>query len=152
MTNQELKDKILLLLPSAQIAEGKQYLEIEVAPNEINKVAKTLKASEELYFDYLFCQSGVDWKDSLGVIYHLASTKHSQAIVLKTKVTDRVNPSLPTVSDIWRTAEYHEREIYDMMGIRFKNHPDMRRFFLDESWSGYPQRKDYTDEENIISR
>ena len=63
MTNQELKDKILLLLPSAQIAEGKQYLEIEVAPNEINKVAKTLKASEELYFDYLFCQSGVDWKD-----------------------------------------------------------------------------------------
>ena len=152
MTNEELKAKILLLLPSVQVTEGKQYLEIELTPDTLHKVAKTLKESEDTYFDYLFCQTGVDWKDSLGVIYHLASTKHNNCVVLKSKAADREKPSLPTVSDIWRTAEYHEREIYDMLGIKFKNHPDMRRFFLDESWSGYPLRKDYVDEENIIER
>ena len=152
MNNQELKAKITLLLPSVQIAEGKQYLEIELAPDELRKVALALKESEELHFDFLFCQTGVDWKDSLGVVYHLASTKHNNSVVLKTRTTNRDNASLPTVSDIWRTAEYHEREIYDLLGIRFKNHPDMRRFFLDESWSGYPLRKDYVDEENIITR
>jgi NADH-quinone oxidoreductase subunit C len=152
MNNEDLKNKILAIAPDAEVLEGKQYLEINIVPEKLRELSLKLKESEDTHFDYLFCQTGVDWKDSLGVIYHLASTKHNNSVVLKTKTADRENPSIPTVSDIWRTAEYHEREIYDMLGIRFKNHPDMRRFFLDESWSGYPQRKDYVDEENIIER
>jgi NADH/F420H2 dehydrogenase subunit C len=152
MDNQDLKNRILAIVPNAEVAEGKQYLEVNLAPDKLRELCTKLKESEDTYFDFLFCQTGVDWKESLGVIYHLASTRHNHSVVLKTKTTDRENPSLPTVSDIWRTAEYHEREIYDMLGIRFKNHPDMRRFFLDESWSGYPFRKDYVDEENIIER
>lgn len=152
MDKESLKNRILEIVPNAEIAEGKQYIEVTVSSDKLRDLAKKLKESEDTYFDYLFCQTGVDWKDSLGVIYHLTSTKHDHSVVLKTKTTDRGNASLPTVSDIWRTAEYHEREIYDLLGIRFKNHPDMRRFFLDESWSGYPLRKDYVDEENIITR
>ncbi len=152
MNNEELKNKILAIVPDAQIAEGKQYIEVTLAPDKLRELSKKLKESEDTYFDYLFCQTGVDWKDSIDVIYHLTSTRYDHTVVLKTKTTDRENTQLPTVSDIWRTAEYHEREIYDLLGIRFKNHPDMRRFFLDESWSGYPLRKDYADEENIIER
>ena len=147
-----LKYKLQASFPDAQIVEGKQYVEITVPSEELHELATVLKKSEDTYFDYLFCLTGVDWVDSLGVIYHLTSTKHNHSIVLKTKTTDHENPVLDTVSDIWRTAEYHEREVYDMFGIKFKNHPDMRRFFLDESWVGYPLRKDYKDEENIIER
>jgi NADH/F420H2 dehydrogenase subunit C len=152
MTNEELKNKILAVAPDAQVAEGKQYLEVTVTPEKLRELSKNLKDSEDTSFDYLFCQTGVDWKDCFGVIYHLASTRHNHNIVVKTKTPDREKPKLPTVSDIWRTAEYHEREIWDMLGIRFTDHPDLRRFFLDESWSGHPLRKDYADEENIIER
>jgi NADH-quinone oxidoreductase subunit C len=152
MDRDQLKAKITIMLPSVQVLDGKQFPEINVEPELIHKVAKTLKDSGETSFDYLYCITGVDYGDSLGVIYHLESTKHKHTVVLKTKTADKSNPVIPTVSDIWHTAEYHEREVYDFFGITFKNHPDMRRFFLEESWSGYPLRKDYTDEENIIER
>jgi len=84
------------------------------------------------------------------VVYHLNSTQHKHYIVLKVKTDDRVNPNFDTVCDIWRTAEFHERETYDMFGIRFNNHPDLRRIFLEEDWKGYPLRKDYVDEVNIV--
>jgi NADH:ubiquinone oxidoreductase subunit C len=84
------------------------------------------------------------------VVYHLRSTKLGHELVLKVKTEDRENPSFDTVCDIWRTAEFHEREIFDLLGIRFNNHPDLRRMFLDENWVGYPLRKDYSDEVNIV--
>ena len=86
----------------------------------------------------------------LMVVYHLESTKQGHTIVLKVKTEDRQNPVFDTVCDIWRTAEFHEREIFDLLGIRFNNHPDLRRLFLDENWVGYPLRKDYQDEVNIV--
>jgi NADH:ubiquinone oxidoreductase subunit C len=70
---------------------------------------------------------------------------------LKTKIANRETPVIESVYDIWKAAEYHEREIYDLLGIKFRNHPDLRRFFLDESW-GYPLRKDFVDEVNIIEK
>ncbi len=120
-----------------EIKEGKQYLEVNVAPAKLHSIAKALRESEKTQFDFLFCLSGVDYGQDLGVVYHLRSTKYEHVIVLKTRTSDRENPILDSISDIWKTADFHEREVYDLLGIKFANHPDLRRLFLDNTW-GYP--------------
>lgn len=151
MNNEKLKEKISALLPGAEITEGKQYLTVNVKPEDLFMYAKMLKEDSDTAFDYLFCQSGVDFGDALGVTYHLESVKHRHSIVLQVKAANREKPQLDSVYNLWKAAEYHEREIYDLMGIKFRNHPDLRRFFLEESW-GYPLRKDFVDEVNIIEK
>jgi len=110
-----------------------------------------LKEDKDLAFDYLICVTGVDHADHLQMVYHLESTHHKHMLVVKVKTTDRQNPVVETVSDIWPTAEFHEREAFDLLGITFSNHPDLRRLFLDENW-GFPLRKDYKDDIHIVSR
>jgi len=151
MTNQELKDFILTQVPDATISEGKQYLTVEVPRDSLHKLALALRDSEQTACDYLFCLSGVDMPNTIMVVYHLESTLHQHALVLKTQTADRVNPELDTVSDIWQTAEFHEREVFDLLGIKFKNHPDLRRIFLDDTF-GNPLRKDHVDEIRIVER
>ena len=114
-------------------------------------MAKELREREEVKFDFLFCLSGVDYGQNLGVVYHLRSTVYEHSIVLKTLTPDRVNPVIDSVSDIWLTADFHEREVYDLLGVKFANHPDLRRLFLDSSW-GFPLRKDYADDINIVTK
>ena len=150
MDNETLKARILGIVPEAQPEENKQYLTLVVPAGNLHSLAEKLKNNPELSFDFLFCLSGVDYGKQLAVVYHLNSTTHKHAVVLKVKTGDRANPAFDTVCDIWRTAEFHERETYDMFGIRFNNHPDLRRIFLDEEWKGYPLRKDYVDEVNIV--
>ncbi|WP_372973339.1 NADH-quinone oxidoreductase subunit C, partial [Muriicola sp.] len=104
----------------------------------------------ETEFDYLFCLTGVDWGEELGVIYHLESTTKRHILVVKVSTADRENPELDTVCDLWFTAEFHEREVFDFFGIRFRNHPNLKRLFLTEDWEGYPLRKDYEDDVNMI--
>ena len=151
MDNDKLKEKILSIVPNAEVINGKQYLEVTVIPGKLHELAKRLKEDTDTNFDFLFCLSGVDFGDSLGVVYHLESVKYRHEIVLKTKIANRETPQLESVYDLWKAAEYHEREVYDLLGIKFRNHPDLRRFFLDESW-GHPLRKDYIDEVNIIEK
>jgi len=151
MDNDKLKEKILSIVPNAEVVNGNQYLEVTVIPGKLHELAKQLKENPETNFDFLFCQSGVDYGDNLCVVYHIESLKYKQSIVLKTKTPNRENPIIDSVYDIWKAAEYHEREIYDLLGIKFRNHPDLRRFFLEESW-GYPLRKDFVDEINIIEK
>lgn len=134
-----------------EIKEGKQYLEVTVPSSLLYSFARQLREREELHFDYLVCLSGIDYGQDLGVVYHLRSTKNGHAIVIKTRTTDRVNPILDSVCDIWKTADFHEREVYDLLGIKFANHPDLRRLFLDNSW-GFPLRKDYVDDVNIVTK
>ena len=86
------------------------------------------------------------------MFYHLESTKYHHCIVFKTKTTNRENPVLDSISELYKGADFLEREVYDFFGITFKNHPDMRRIFLDDDWVGFPFRKDYKDEVNIIER
>jgi len=151
MTNEQLKEKILSIDPKVEITEGKQFLTVTLSTNKIINLAQKLKNDEETKFDYLMCLSGVDYKDSLGVVYHIGSSKHNHVIVIKTKTSNRENPVLESVTGIWETANFHEREVYDLFGIKFKNHPDLRRLFLDNSW-GFPLRKDYVDDVNIVSK
>lgn len=151
MNNDQLKAKISELTENAEfIEEGTEFLNVIVPPDKLHIVAESLNKSEDTKFDYLFCLTGVDWITHLMVVYHLTSSVYNHILVLKVKLPDRENPEVETVSDIWKTAEFHEREVYDLFGIKFKNHPDLRRILLDEDWKGYPLRKDYVDEVNIV--
>jgi NADH-quinone oxidoreductase subunit C len=134
-----------------EIKEGKQFLEVILPPTRLHSVALQLRDRKESLFDYLFCLSGVDHGQDFGVVYHLRSTVHNHVVVLKTKTGDRENPTLDSVADIWETANLHEREVFDLLGVRFTNHPDLRRLFLDSSW-GFPLRKDYVDDRNIVTK
>ena len=139
----QLEEFIKSLDKDLEVKEGKQYTEVTVPPSKLHSLAKQLRESEETQFDFLFCLSGVDWGQELGVIYHLRSIKFYHVVVLKTRTSDREHPQFDSVSDIWKTADFHEREAFDLLGIKFTNHPDLRRIFLDEEWKGFPLRKDY---------
>ena len=150
MTNEELKNLILDKIPETEFHEGIQYLEITVPSSKLYSIASELKLNTETTFDYLFCLTGVDWTEHLMVVYHLKSTNHGHQIVLKSKLENRENPEIDSVCDLWKTAEFHEREVYDFFGIIFKNHPDLRRIFLEDDRVGWPMRKDFQDPINMI--
>ena len=150
MDNAALKERILGLVPDAEFQENKQFLTFIVPTDKMHSLALKLKEEADLAFDYLFCLTGVDMVKFLEVVYHLESTTLGHQLVLRVRTTDRENGAVDTVCDIWRTAEFHEREVYDLMGIRFTNHPDLRRLFLEEGWIGHPLRKDYVDAVNIV--
>lgn len=151
MTNEALQNLISTWIPDLEFTEEKsQYLNITVQPEHLYQLMTQLKSNPETHFDYLFCLTGIDWGKELGVIYHLESTTHRHSIVVKVKTEDRVNPTFDTVCDIWRTAEFHEREVFDFFGVIFTNHPNLKRLFLTEDWDGFPLRKDYVDEINMV--
>ena len=149
MTNEELKQYITQQIPETVFEEG-QFLHAIVDGDKAFPFLKALRENSETEFDYLFCESGVDWKDFFYVVYHLTSKKHKHTVVIKAKITDRVNPHIESVAGIWKTAEMNELEIFDLFGIKFNNHPNLRRLFLDDTW-GFPLRKDYTDDVNMVS-
>lgn len=152
MTIEIIKNKILAIAPDAIEIENSQIPTFQIPSEKLYQTAKTLKESKETNFDYLFCLTGIDLEDKIGIVYHLESTNLGYKVVLKVETSDRNNPEFDSVSSIWQTAEFHEREVFDFFGIKFKGHPDLRRIFLDEDWEGYPLRKDYVDEKNMIIR
>jgi len=151
MTNEALQNLISTWIPELEFSElESQFLNITVQPAQLHQLMLQLKNNNETKFDYLFCLSGVDWVTELGVVYHLESTTYRHTIVVKVKTADRENPTFDSVCDIWQTAEFNEREVFDFFGIKFNNHPNLKRLFLTEDWSGFPLRKDYVDEINMI--
>lgn len=149
MTNEELKAKITEIMPTATFDEAGEWLNVLIDAKDWLPLAWQLRANADLDFEFLFSITGVDWKTHFTVVYHLRSIKHGHIIVVKAKC-ERANPEIETVCKIWKTAELCEREVYDLFGIKFLNHPDLRRLFLTEDWEGWPLRKDYVDEVNII--
>ena len=152
MDNEALKQQITSWEPAAELVEeGSQFLNVIVTPDQLSALAEKLRNEEAMDFDYMFCLTCVDYPEHFMMVYHLRSMKHKHEMVLKARIDDKENPTVDTLSNIWRTAEYHEREVYDLFGIKFNNHPDLRRILLDEDWKGYPLRKDYVDPVNMIS-
>lgn len=150
MTSEELKITITELLPTAAYEEGGEWLTINIEPTDWSLFAQQLRTNESLYFDYLFCVTCIDWKTHLTMVYHLSSTKFRHNIVVKSKL-DKVNPVIETVCSIWRTANFHEREVYEMFGVHFNNHPDLRLLILPDGWEGKnPLLKDFEDPINMI--
>jgi NADH:ubiquinone oxidoreductase subunit C len=151
MDKSRLSELIKSFDKEAEVREGRQFVEVIVPSPNFYKLAKRLREDENTDFDFLFCLTGVDYGNDLGVVYHLRSTKYNHSVVLKTRTSDRNNPTIDSVADIWKTADFNEREVYDLLGIKFTNHPDLRRLLLDRSW-GFPLRKDYVDDVNIVSK
>ncbi len=150
MDTEQIKEKVISVFPDVAPEDQKEFPTLLVPVEKLHDVAVYLRNEEELLMDFLFCMTGMDWGKELGVVYHLRSTRINHSVVLKVSTADRETPVFPTVSDIWKTADFQEREIFDLLGIRFENHPDMRRIFLEESWKGYPLRKDYQDQVNLV--
>jgi NADH-quinone oxidoreductase subunit C len=135
---------------------------IEVAPDGLVPLCKYLRDEADLRFDMLNCISGVDYfepdpkkaakaefQPHVEVVYHLSSLRHKTTLVIKVILPrwkdDKPGelPEVPSVSGVWSTANWHEREVFDLMGVRFTGHPDLRRILCPEDWVGHPLRKDY---------
>jgi len=155
MTNEELKEKLSELLPSAIYEESGQptavgWLNVNIDHKDWLYFANSLRNHAKLNFDYLFCLTCVDWKTHLTMVYHLESTQYRHTIVVRSKL-DRTLPQIESVSRIWRTADFHEREVYELFGVNFLNHPDLRLLILPDGWEGRnPLRKDFEDPVNMI--
>ncbi|MBD1432100.1 NADH-quinone oxidoreductase subunit C [Sphingobacterium sp. DN00404] len=117
------------------------------------ETAFLLRDTEGYYFDFLSNISAVDYhpEQRFGVVYHLASIPYQTQLTLKVEIENDRRfdnlPEVPSVATVWRTADWHEREAFDLMGIFFTGHPDLRRILLPDDWQGYPLRKDYEDAE-----
>lgn len=120
---------------------------VEVDVSQLSSLMKYLKEDPLWEFDMLYAHTAVDRieGEKFELIYILHSTTNQHDLVVCT-FAPRANPVVPTVSSLWAIAEWHEREVYDLMGIMYDNHPDLRRLMLDDDWVGFPLRKDYKDD------
>lgn len=145
----QLVDIVKRISPDVTTDEKSSPKAIIVPAQDIIKVCTELQRNPETYFDMLSCLTGIDTgaeANTMEVIYNLHSIPFNLHLMLKVSLP-RENPVVDSVSSIWRTAEWHEREAFDMFGIQFTNHPDLRRILLPADWKGYPLRKDYHHEE-----
>jgi NADH/F420H2 dehydrogenase subunit C len=149
MLTEDLKMKLAEILPLISFEDGGEWLNVVIPPEQLRAFVIQLRSDPDLAFDYLFCLTCVDWKTYFTMVYHFSSTQYRHNIVVKAKI-DRTNPEIETVSDIWRTAEMLEREVYDLFGIKFLHHPDLRRLIMPDDWEGWPLRKDFEDPVNMI--
>jgi len=150
MSREELKNKVTETFPNATISENKQFVILTVPSGNIVDTALTLKNNTAFLFDFMFCITGEDWTTHFVITYHLRSTKNEQELVLKAKIENREKPEIETLSHLYSTAELNEREIFEMYGINFLHHPDMRKLLLPDDWEGYPMRKDYYDPIHVV--
>ena len=148
MTNEEIKEYITTLAPAATFDETGEWLNIMVTAEELKPLMLALR-NGKMQMNYLFCLTCVDFKTHLTMVYHLSATTHRQSIVIKANL-NREQPVIETVCDIWRTAEFLEREVFEMFGVHFANHPDLRKLILEDDFKGYPLRKDFEDPINMI--
>ena len=138
-----IQEKIAKLYPEATVEQA-DTLTITVDDAKWHALATTLR--DDCAMDYLITIVGMDWKESLGCIYYLMSSKTNEIVSVRVSTTDRERPMLHSVADLWRVACLYEREVYDFYGIIFIGNPDMRRLFLNIDWKGFPLRKDYDED------
>ena len=115
-----------------------------IDPAAIVEIGRFLYDDPDTAMDCLNNETGVDYKDRIEVVYHLFSYRHRHGCVLKVRLP-RENPSVPTVEEIWRSANWMEREIFDLVGVTFEGHCDLRRILMPEDWPGHPLRKDFVE-------
>lgn len=153
MTFTEIKELLIQKFGADSIeAEETQGLQpaLVIKKDRIVEVCLMLRDNENTWFDFLSSLSGVDYgveAQKFGVVYHLSSILKKHQLVLKVyQQNDRDEQNLPvfkSVTSVWKTADWHEREAFDLLGIYFEGHPDLRRILLPDDWEGYPLRKDY---------
>jgi NADH-quinone oxidoreductase subunit C len=141
LSSSKIAKQIEKKFPDAVVEAGADSLLLK--SDRLLAVMEHLKTSPDLDFDYLNHVTGVDYYDYFEVVYQLTSLKHNHGLVLKARCYDRENPTLPSVVGLWKGADFQEREIFDLLGISFEGHPNLRRIVLWEGFEGHPLRKDF---------
>ncbi len=147
METQVLSSAVLAIDSKAQLRDKTDRLTVTIPVEALFTFLSKLNTDSSLAFDMLCAHTAIDWiaEQRFEMVYELYSTTHSHAMRVTTSVP-RENTVVPSVSSLWRIAEWQEREVYDMFGILYENHPDLRRVLLDDGWQGFPLRKDYKDD------
>ncbi len=141
LNGEEVAKKITEVVPGSVAAADK--MAVVVGSKSLYQVAEFLKSTSGLDFDYLNDLTAVDYLDYFEVVYHLTSLKHNHSLVLKTRCYEREKSIVSSVVSLWRAADFQEREVYDLMGITFEGHPNLKRLLLWEGFAGHPLRRDY---------
>ena len=141
LSGKETASKIAEQFPGSIVTSSDDYLEVK--SEFLLPVATFLKTVPDLSFDYLTSITAVDYYAHFELIYQLTSLEYNHSLVLKTCCYNRDEPVVPSVVSLWRGADFQEREIYDLFGINFDGHPNLKRIFLWEGFQGHPLRKDY---------
>ena len=143
LQGQELAGLLQERFPEAELDWDGESLWIE--PHRVRDVAHFLKNEPKLAFNYLNAVSAVDYIECFEVVYHLTSFEYNHSAVIKTRLYDREAPTVPSVVEVWPGADFQEREVWDLMGVAFEGHPNLKRIMLWEGFPGHPHRKDFED-------
>ncbi len=141
LSGKETAAKIEEKLPGSVVESSPDTLIVQ--KDSLLPVAAFLKQTAGLDFDYLSGVTAVDFGDDFGLVCHLTSIPHTHSLILKTRIYGRDNPTVASVISLWKGADLQEREIFDLMGVKFEGHPNMKRIALYEGFEGHPLRKDY---------
>jgi NADH-quinone oxidoreductase subunit C len=141
LSGTDVAKQIIAQFPESIVESNERA--VTVGSDCLLEVAKYLKTRPELAFNYLADMTAADYFEYLELVYQLVSIQHNHSLVLKTRCYSRSQPEVFSVTGVWRGANFMEREIFDLLGIRFTGHPDLKRIFLWEGFAGYPLRKDY---------
>ncbi|MFA5064414.1 MAG: NADH-quinone oxidoreductase subunit C [Dehalococcoidia bacterium] len=141
VNTEETGKKIAEAIPGSVVSSEAGSLTVD--SKSLAQVSEFLKNTPGLEFDYLTVLTAVDYLHYFEVVYRLVSLKNNQSLILKTRAYGRENPTVPSVTDTWRAAYYQEREIFDLLGIKFEGHPNLKRLLLWEGFNGHPLRRDY---------
>jgi NADH:ubiquinone oxidoreductase subunit C len=151
LNREELTEIIRTFEPEATFSEGTQFLEAIVPAEKLFALAEKLKSDTRTSFNYLINHTAVDFVKNFTVVYHLESTEKRHIVVLKSVLEDRENAKVDSLTALYPTVEFFEREVFDLFGIHYNNHPYLKRLFMEDG-QGFPLRKDFRDEVNIIER
>ena len=141
LSGKDIAEKLAEKLPDSLEDSGEDYLLVK--SDSLPAVAEYLKNTDSLNFDYFNYVLAVDYYSYFELIYRLDSIEHNHSIVLKTRCYDRDNPTVPSLTGLWQGTNFQEREVYDLMGIKFEGHPNLKRMFLWDGFEGHPLRKDF---------
>lgn len=141
LSGEELASRLAQQFPGSIV--GTDQDSILADSQSLLNLASYLKTEPGLEFDFLSSITAVDYCDYFEVVYHLTSLKHNHSTVLKARCHDRDNPVLPSLTSLWRGAELQEQEIFDLMGVKFEGHPNLKRIVLWEGFQGHPLRRDF---------
>ncbi|GIL18875.1 MAG: NADH-quinone oxidoreductase subunit C [Oligoflexia bacterium] len=147
MTKEELLQQVCGLADGMTIQEQSNQPTVNVPVEKWLSIAKTLKSDQRFQFDMLSDQAAIDWpqENQIELVYQFYSTSLGHNLMVCVRVS-RQNPIAPSLYQLWPISEWQEREIFDLFGVRYSDHPDLRRLFLEDDWKGYPLLKDYKDD------
>ena len=151
MSREELKSYLEKSFPQCKMEESFDFPVLLVEKSELFSIAQQLNTDPDTLFNFLFCETAVDKLTHFEVVYHLTSSVFHHNLVVKVILEDRVTPEVESVYPLWKAADLYENEIFDLFGIRFLNHPNLRRIMLGDEWPDFPLRKDYKDNVNIVT-